>query len=102
MSDLVTMATIKFDRQDELDELIARIYLDTNKKFTKKDLLELIFELGIQDYHLLLDKVQNPQEKDDSNLRKKFIDTFCGVLSDEEPDSEEVRNIKSIWANEPE
>jgi hypothetical protein len=29
------MATITFDRKNELDELIARIYLDTNKKFTK-------------------------------------------------------------------
>ena len=53
------MATIKFDRQDELDELIARVYLDTNKKFTKKELLEIIFELGIQDYHALLDKIKN-------------------------------------------
>jgi hypothetical protein len=26
------MSTIKFDKQDELNELIARIYLDTNKK----------------------------------------------------------------------
>ncbi len=42
------MATIKFDRQNELDEILARIYLDTNKKFTKKDLLEIIFELRIQ------------------------------------------------------
>ena len=52
------MATIKFDRQNELDEIIARIYLDTNKKFTKKALLEIIFELGIQDYHALLNKIK--------------------------------------------
>ena len=88
------MATIKFDRQDELDRLIARIYLDTNKKYTKKDLLELIFEIGIQDYNALLNKIRNIDTSDSKDLRSQFIDNFSGSLSVSDPD--EI-NPKIIW-----
>jgi len=91
------MATIKFDRQDELDEIIARVYLDTNKKFTKKDLLELIFELGIQDYHTLLNKINNMEKSDSKDLRAQFINQFSGSLSVSKPD--EI-HPKSIWEKE--
>ena len=93
------MPTIKFDRQDELDELIARIYLDTNKKFTKKDLLEIIFELGTQDYHALLNKIKHMDKSDSENLRSQFIDHFSGSISVKNPD--EV-NPKSIWEKDVE
>jgi len=88
------VATIKFDRQDELDRLIARIYLDTNKKYTKKDLLELIFEIGIQDYNALLNKIRNIDTSDSKDLRSQFIDNFSGSLSVSDPD--EI-NPKIIW-----
>lgn len=88
------MATIKFDRQNELDEILARIYLDTNKKFTKKDLLEIIFELGIQDYHALLNKINNKDKTDTKDLRNQFIHLFSGSLSVSNPDA---INPKSIW-----
>ena len=88
------MATIKFDRQNELDEIIARIYLDTKKKFTKKALLEIIFELGIQDYHTLLDKIKNKDRTDTKDLRNQFIHIFSGSLSVSNPDD---INPKSIW-----
>jgi hypothetical protein len=88
------MATIKFDRQDELDELIARIYLDTNKKFTKKELLEIIFELGIQDYRALLDKINNMGQSDSKDLRMQFINKYSGSISVSNPD--EIQP-KSIW-----
>jgi hypothetical protein len=91
------MATIKFDRQDELDELIARVYLDTNKKFTKKELLEIIFELGIQDYHALLDKIKNMEQSDSKNLRMQFINKYSGSISVSNPD--EIPP-KSIWEKE--
>jgi len=91
------MATIKFDRQDELDEIIARVYLDTNKKFTKKELLELIFELGIQDYHTLLNKINNMEKSDSKDLRAQFINQFSGSLSVSKPD--EI-HPKSIWEKE--
>ena len=93
------MATIKFDRQDELDEIIARVYLDTNKKFTKKELLEIIFELGIQDYHALLNKINNMEKSDSNDLRAQFINQFSGSLSVSKPD--EI-NSKLIWEKDVE
>ena len=93
------MATIKFDKQDELDEIIARIYLDTNKKFTKKELLEIIFELGIQDYHALLNKIKNLDKTDSQDIRRQFINQFSGSITVEDPD--EI-NPKSIWEKEVE
>ena len=93
------MATIKFDRQDELDELIARVYLDTNKKFTKKELLEIIFELGIQDYHALLNKINTMEKYDSEDLRTQFINQFSGSISVLEPDEIDP---KSIWEKEVE
>ena len=88
------MATIKFDRQNELDEIIARIYLDTKKKFTKKALLAIIFALGIQDYHTLLDKIKTKDRTDTIDLRNQFIHIFSGSLSVSNPDD---INPKSIW-----
>ena len=88
------MATIKFDRQNQLEELIARIYLDTNKKFSKKELLEIIFELGIQDYHALLNKINSIDKSISKDLRKQFIDYFSGAISVSNPDDIES---KSIW-----
>ncbi|TFG12235.1 MAG: hypothetical protein EU531_10700 [Promethearchaeota archaeon] len=93
------MATIKFDRQDELDELIARVYLDTNKKFSKKELLEIIFELGIQDYHALLNKINTMEKSDSKDLRTQFINQFSGSISVSEPDEIDP---KSIWEKEVE
>ncbi|MBD3230528.1 MAG: hypothetical protein GF329_20280 [Candidatus Lokiarchaeota archaeon] len=91
------MATIKFDRQDELDKLIARIYLDTNRKYTKKDLLEIIFELGSQDYNALLKKIRNTTTSDSKDLRSQFIEDFSGSISVSDPD--EI-NPKIIWEKE--
>lgn len=88
------MSTIKFDRQDELDELIARIYLDTNKKFTKKDLLEIIFELGTEDYHALLDKIKSGDNSNSKDLRSQFINHFSGSINVSKPNDV---NPKSIW-----
>ncbi|MHA1620157.1 MAG: hypothetical protein ACTSVZ_12840 [Promethearchaeota archaeon] len=88
------MATIKFDLQEELNELIARIYLDIHTKFTKKKLLSLIFELGSRDYHLLLDYITALKQEDDTGLRERFINTFSAALS--LSDTEEI-TPKSIW-----
>jgi hypothetical protein len=88
------MSTIKFDKQDELDELIARIYLDTNKKFTKKDLLEIIFELGTEDYHTLLDKIKSRDNSDSKELRSQFIDHFSGSITVSKPNDV---NPEAIW-----
>jgi hypothetical protein len=93
------MSTIRFDHQDELDSLIARIYLDTNHKFSKKELLEVIFELGTQDYQLLLKKIREPKTNVDSKLRKRFIENFSGALSIPNVDVDDT-NPKLIWEKE--
>jgi hypothetical protein len=90
------MATIRFDRQDELDALIARIYLDTRQKLSKKELLEIIFEVGIQDYHLLVKKVQEPKKSVDGGLRSQFIAQISGALSVSDADVDKS-NPKSMW-----
>ncbi len=92
------MTTIRFDRQDELDALIARIYLDTRQKLSKKELLEIIFEVGIQDYHLLIQKIQEPKKKGDGGLRSQFIAQLSGALSVSDADVDEI-DPKSIWKN---
>ena len=90
------MATIRFDHQDELDSLIARIYLDTNHKLSKKELLEVIFEIGTRDYQILLKKIKEPKTNVPSKLRKRFIETFSGVLSIPNVDVDDD-NSKLIW-----
>ena len=88
------MATIKFDLQEELNELIARIYLDIHTKYTKKDLLAIIFELGSRDYSLLLEYITSSPQEDETDLRKQFISTYSAALS--LSDTEDI-TPKSIW-----
>ena len=74
------MPAIKFDRQDELDELAAKIFLDTRYKLSKKKLLELIFDLGKEDYDRLIEKVRSSQSDTSFGERKDFIKNFAGCL----------------------
>ena len=91
---LVTMGVVKIDRNEEIDTLLAKIYLDTKLKLTKKELLELIFDHSTEDYDQLLLLIKDHIEKDNEILRKKFINQFSGII-DEEID-EEI-DPKSIW-----
>ena len=52
------MSTVKFDLQDDLEEIKAKIYLDTHKKLTKKQVLELIFRIGKRNYEDILRELQ--------------------------------------------
>jgi hypothetical protein len=65
-----------------------------NKKYTKKELLQIIFELGIQDYNALLKKIGNTTTSDSKNLRIQFIDNFSGSISASNPN--EIKS-KIIW-----
>ncbi|MHA1861509.1 MAG: hypothetical protein ACTSVM_04375 [Candidatus Ranarchaeia archaeon] len=65
------MSTIKFDLQDELEEIKAKIYLDTHKKLTKKQVLELIFQIGKRDYERILKELQtNNQALSDKTVKQ--------------------------------
>ncbi len=52
------MSTVKFDLQTDLEELQARIYLDTRKKLTKKDILEITFKIGAKNYNQLIEEIE--------------------------------------------
>ena len=90
------MTAVKIDRQKEIDELLARIYLDTKIKLTKKELLEFIFDQSSKDYPSIIANLKQQKQNDGKQKRKLFIQTFSGVvdllshkMSEDDP--------KSIW-----
>ena len=72
------MATVKFDSQDELDELQAKIYLDTKIKLTKKEILELFFKYGKTHYNEIIQELNTNQEE----LTDEDIDDILNSVSD--------------------
>ncbi|MCY3413707.1 MAG: hypothetical protein INQ03_18835 [Candidatus Heimdallarchaeota archaeon] len=87
------MSAVKIDRQHEIDELLAKIYLDTNIKMNKKELLEFIFDISFNNYDQLIEMIKNLHTKDSIELRKKFIEEFAGCI---QADDEDI-DPKSIW-----
>ncbi|OLS21302.1 MAG: hypothetical protein HeimC3_36190 [Candidatus Heimdallarchaeota archaeon LC_3] len=67
------MSTVKFDLQDELDEIQARVYLEKKIKLTKKEILELIFKIGLEQYEEILKRVDNRQQKIDDTLIEEIL-----------------------------
>ena len=74
------MPVVKFDHLEKLDELAAKIFLDTRSKLSKKKLLEIIFDLGKEDYEKLVEKVRSSQSESSMIERKDFIKNFAGCL----------------------
>ena len=72
------MSTVKFDLQEDLEELQARIYLDTKKKLTKKDILELAFKIGAKNYEEIIQEIQ--QEK--AVLNDDIIKSVLKLVTD--------------------
>ncbi|MEX2680273.1 MAG: hypothetical protein Q6373_001620 [Candidatus Sigynarchaeota archaeon] len=58
----------------------------------------IIFEVGIQDYQRLKQKIQEPEKKGNGGLRSQFIERLSGVLSVSDPDVDKI-DPKSIWKN---
>ncbi len=52
------MSTGKLNLQTDLKELQARIYLDTKKKLTKKDILEIASKIGAKNYNQLIEEIE--------------------------------------------
>ena len=71
------MATVKFDSQDELEELQARIYLDTKVKLSKKEILELFFKYGKNHYNEVIKEINLNQE----DLTESEIDEIFQLAS---------------------
>ena len=55
------MSTVKFDAQKDIDELQARIYLDTNIKLTKKQIVEIFFKFGKLHYNEIIANLKSEQ-----------------------------------------
>ena len=72
------MSTVKFDLQEDLEELQARIYLDTKKKLSKKDILELAFRIGAKNYDQLINEIQQNQ----TPLNDNIIESILNLASD--------------------
>ncbi|MHA1881962.1 MAG: hypothetical protein ACTSUO_02840 [Candidatus Thorarchaeota archaeon] len=65
------MTTVKFDLKDDLEELQARLYLDTRKRLTKKEILEIVFKMGMENYDLIVKYLQsNEQPLTDETIKK--------------------------------
>ncbi len=80
------MTTVKFDLHDDLEELQARLYLDTRKRFTKKEILELVFKMGLENYDLIV-KSLRPREQ---SLGDETIRTVLSLAEDMGLGSEEL------------
>jgi len=64
---------VKFDLKDDLEELQARLYLDTRKRLTKKDILEIVFRIGLENYELIVNEVRLMDYPLDDDLIEKVL-----------------------------
>ncbi|MFQ5832432.1 MAG: hypothetical protein ACE5H4_07010 [Candidatus Thorarchaeota archaeon] len=67
------MSTVKFDLKDDLEELQARLYLDTRKRLTKKEILEIVFRIGLENYDLIVKEVRLKELPLDDDTIKKIL-----------------------------
>ena len=81
------VSTVKFDLQEDLDELQARIFLDTRKKLSKKEVLELVFRIGVQNYEKILEMFLLSEEHP---LDDETINQVLSLAEDFGPGTEEL------------
>ena len=67
------MTTVKFDLKDDLEELQARLYLDTRKRLTKKEILELVFKMGMENYDLIVKQLRSREHPLTPKIIKKVL-----------------------------
>lgn len=80
------MSTVKFDLKDDLEELQARLYLDTRKRLTKKEILEIVFRIGLENYELIVNEVRLM----DYPLDDDVIEKVLSLAEDFGPGSEDL------------
>ncbi|MFO7835071.1 MAG: hypothetical protein R6V83_00305 [Candidatus Thorarchaeota archaeon] len=80
------MSTVTFDLQADLEELQARVYLDTGKWFTKKEILELVFKIGTENYDRIVSEIQAGEVP----LTDKTIQEVLSLAEDLGPSSENL------------
>jgi hypothetical protein len=80
------VSTVKFDLKDDLEELQARLYLDTRKRLTKKEILEIVFRIGLENYDLIVNEVRLKEYPLDDDVIKKVF----ALAEDLGPGSEDL------------
>lgn len=77
---------MKFDLKDDLEELQARLYLDTRKRLTKKEILEIVFRIGLENYELIVNEIRLMDYPLDDDVIQKVL----SLAEDLGPGSEDL------------
>ena len=83
---MLLVSTVKFDLKDDLEELQARLYLDTRKRLTKKEILEIVFKIGLENYDLIVNEVRLMDYPLDDDIIQKVL----SLAEDLGPGSEDL------------
>ena len=83
---VLPVSTVKFDLKDDLEELQARLYLDTRKRLTKKEVLEIVFRVGLENYELIVKEIQSKEKPLDDDVIHKVL----SLTEDLGPGSEDL------------
>ena len=83
---VLPVSTVKFDLKDDLEELQARLYLDTRKRLTKKEVLEIVFRVGLENYDLIVKEIQSKEQPLDDAVIQKVL----SLTEDLGPGSEDL------------
>jgi len=84
---VLKVSTVKFELQDDLNELQARIYLATKKKLSKKEILELTFNFSKNNFDRLISLIL---EEDQGELNDNDIKDILSLASDLGKDTENL------------
>lgn len=87
------VSTVKFDLQEDLEELQARLYLDTKKKLSKKEILELTFRIGAKNYEQIIQAIQQEQNSLNDNIIKSILDSATDFGEGTEKLSSQINKI---------
>lgn len=80
------MSTVKFGLHDDLEELQARLYLDTRKRLSKREILELVFRIGLEHYDLIVEEIKSTEQP----LNDDTIKRVLSMAEDLGPGSEDL------------
>ena len=84
---------MKFDLHDDLEELQARLFLDTRKRLSKKEILELIFKIGLENYPMIVTHLQPHEHPLTEDVMKKVLSLTHDLGEGSEDLSERVDEI---------
>ncbi len=80
------MSTVRFGLHDDLEELQARLYLDTRKRLSKREILELVFRIGLEHYDLIVEEIKSTEQPLDDDTIKRVL----SMAEDLGPGSEDL------------